>query len=64
MTGKLFRYLFYILVAYSIFIQFFGILVGTRTHWDSTPVPVDNNLHRLWDINDNPISRGFLMIFK
>lgn len=56
--SKFLKLAFYLFVIYSVFTQAIGICCYSNSKWDSIPNNVDLNTNRLWDFNDNPISRS------
>ncbi len=57
--GKDFLYLCLIaaILIWSIFVQVVGVFFYPNGNWDGSPQAVDFSPNRLWDWNDNPISR-------
>jgi hypothetical protein len=53
----LFLCLIAVILIWSIFVQVVGIFFYPNGNWDSSPQNVDISPNRLWDWNDNPISR-------
>jgi hypothetical protein len=51
------RRAFAVLALFSVFAQGLGSLFYPNGHWDYTPVPVNKADTRLWDWQDNPITR-------
>jgi hypothetical protein len=46
-----------VILIWSIFVQVVGVFFYPNGNWDGTPQKVDLSPDRLWDWNDNPISR-------
>jgi len=57
-TNNILRIIFFIFIIYSIVIQSIGVFFYINSKWDTTPLNVDSHIERLWDFNDNPISRS------
>lgn len=61
MTSVTGRATLWVLVGYSIFVQLVGLWYYPRAQWDGYPLPIDQAQKRLWDWNDNPISRALVV---
>lgn len=56
--SKLLTALFVITIIYSVFTQIIGTFFYTKARWDGYPERIQISLQRLWDFQDNPISRN------
>src|SRR5260221_327572 len=55
-----FKIFFWLLILYSVGIQIIGVFYFPRGSWNEYPENVDTHQERLWDFQDNPITRSFL----
>src|SRR5262249_37876390 len=54
----------FLILLYSIFIQFMGTFSDSTRNCDALPVNIDEQPSRLWDWSDHPIVRGIRADFK